>query len=414
MVEKFTFDKLTWAASAPPETTLTFAGDPRRNQARDYLRNAVVMAYEKNHIPELWPAIVVSRRVANSLSMINQNAYAAGIGGLTQDQIEARDEGDTVGSYYVYKIVNVLNNPLPYPMDACDPILLHYPDIQAASSINEAIPLGSFVKITYEDPDHLRGGIITEVGGTIEIGFGNREASLKALWLDAATSGLTNWDSRQTQQVVEWQGADTEGIPAGTELRNGEIPAEILETFQGAKLIKPAMADFKRLVAAYEARFPGQKLKGGGYRPYADQVAVRVVREEGDHCPQNKPRHAGGAGQYNKSCQFVGFAAVPGTSNHGWGAAVDLIGDRWRDRSHPTWTSAKLADPAKYGTPAPDNEYFRWMNQHGMDYNFVFGVRNEHWHIDWMNFSSKVTGNAHATRQTSWTTSTPIPKDAPT
>ena len=190
MVEKFTFDKLTWAAAAPSTSTSTFAGDPRRDAAKDYLRNAVTKAYQKNRLSKRWPAIVVSRRVANSLSMINQNVYAAGIGGLTTEQIQNRDTGDSVETYYIYKVVNVRNNPLPYPTDACDPILLHYPDIEAASSINEAIPLGSFVKLKYADPSNLRGGTIVEVGGTIEIGFGNQETSWKALWLDAAVSGM--------------------------------------------------------------------------------------------------------------------------------------------------------------------------------------------------------------------------------
>ena len=395
--EKFTFNDLKWEANAPAETTLTFAGDPRRDTARDYLRNAVVMAYEKNRIPQLWPCIVVSRRVANSLSIINQNVISAGIAGVTQTQRDNYDTDGTVATYYIYKVVNVLNNPLPYPFDACDPILLHYPDVQASSNITEDIPLGTFVKLTYEDPDHLKGGTIVELGGHIEIGFGDQEASLKDLWLDRASGGMTNWDSRETQLKIEWTATDTEGLPAGTELFNGEISDFLLDTYQGAKLIPPAMADYKKLVAAYEERFPGKKLMAFGYRTYQSQVDLRVIREEGDSCPENEGEPTNGAGAYDKNCKFVGIAATPGTSNHGWGAAVDLVGLEFRDAR-------------KNGT-APHSEEFRWINQYASEYNFVFGVPNEHWHLDWMPFSSKVTGLSRATAQQSWTTSTTINRE---
>jgi hypothetical protein len=178
---------------------------------------------------------------------------------------------------------------------------------------------------------------------------------------------------------------------------NGEISDFLLDTYQGAKLIPPAMADYKKLVAAYEERFPGKKLMAFGYRTYQSQVDVRVIREEGDRCPENKGEPTNGAGEYDKNCKFVGKAATPGTSNHGWGAAVDLVGLEFRD--------------ARNNGTAPHSEEFRWINQYASEYNFVFGVPNEHWHLDWMPFSSKVTGLSRATAQQSWTASTTINRE---
>ena len=171
----------------------------------------------------------------------------------------------------------------------------------------------------------------------------------------------------------------------GKILKNGQIEdTGLLETDSksGAQLLIPAMVDFKKLVVAYEAKFPGKTLKGSGYRTYASQISVR-----------NK-RHLNGAfvcgqGEHDASGKFVGMAATPGTSNHGWAAAFDV------DRSASGWTNGNEGD-------SPE---FQWINKFSKNFNFVFGVTNEHWHLDWMPFSRQVDGKIASTSQSSWVSS---------
>ena len=116
-------------------------------------------------------------------------------------------------------------------------------------------------------------------------------------------------------------------------------------------------------------------------------------RRAGDH-------HAGGDGsgnqQYNAAGEFVGFAAVPGTSNHGWAAAVDINRSDWPGHRFPGRNASNFIE----ANEAPAE--FRWLNRYASRWNFVFGVRNEHWHLDWMKFGQQVGGNP-ATGQTAWT-----------
>jgi hypothetical protein len=180
----------------------------------------------------------------------------------------------------------------------------------------------------------------------------------------------------------------------------GSERVNFLETdsASGAKLIPPAMEDFKKLAAAYKRKF-GKQLYGSGYRPYAGQVGVRMQRAAGDTPCQNHPqmkyqsRGTTGEGRGNMSgppCRKIGWAGIPGTSNHGWAAAVDI------DRSRSGWTKGMKGN-------SPE---FRWINKFSHKFNFVFGVGGEHWHIDWTPFGSNITkikGNVK-TVQKAWTT----------
>jgi hypothetical protein len=189
-------------------------------------------------------------------------------------------------------------------------------------------------------------------------------------WSNSAKVKETVW---QSTQYPKWN---------GTILRNGlleETGMLVSDPVSGAKLLPPAMEDFKRLAAAYAKKFPGKTLKGSGYRPYASQVYARTRRiTPGNPC---------GSGEVTAEGKFVGMAATPGTSNHGWGAAVDI------DRGGSGWTNGQ----------AGSSPEFQWVNKFSKNFNFVFGVRNEHWHLDWMLFSAQITGGVRKTAQTPWT-----------
>ena len=194
-------------------------------------------------------------------------------------------------------------------------------------------------------------------------------------WSDGAQTYTTTW---QSTDYPQWN---------GTILRNGlleETGMLVSDPVSGAKLVPPAMEDFKRLAAAYKQKFPDKTLRGSGYRPYASQVSVRMERvTPGNPC---------GSGEVNAAGKFVGKAATPGRSNHGWGAAVDLKRSDWE------YGNVK-------GKKAGTSKHFQWINKFSTNYNFVFGVTNEHWHLDWMPFTKQVTGwpGMRQTVQTSWT-----------
>ncbi|MBO1751298.1 M15 family metallopeptidase [Actinotalea sp. BY-33] len=127
---------------------------------------------------------------------------------------------------------------------------------------------------------------------------------------------------------------DEKGIPL--ELKqygNGKIPDEALSQIAGSghKLWSPAARSYEALQAA--AQRDGVTIgMTDSYRTYASQVDL-VQRK----------------GLYSQG----GLAAVPGTSDHGWGIAVDL----------------RLDAKAQ-----------AWMRANAKDYGFVEDVPREPWH----------------------------------
>jgi hypothetical protein len=131
-------------------------------------------------------------------------------------------------------------------------------------------------------------------------------------------------------------GASTAGFA------NGQIPVEVLCPLWGTSgqiLRADAAASFNALSRAYAETFGAPICVTDSYRNYASQVAVRAA----------KPT----------------LAAVPGTSNHGWGVAVDLC------------------DGVQvFGSPQHE-----WLAQHAMAYGWFHpswaqagGSKPEPWH----------------------------------
>ena len=191
--------------------------------------------------------------------------------------------------------------------------------------------------------------------------------------------GTCAWSNGVARLTVTWDSTEFQEYN-GKVLHNGSLEDSgmlVIDSKSGAKLIPPAMEDFLKLAAAYEAKFPGKILKSReGYRTYAGQVYQRMKRASS---PTSCDQYHKNQGKNLKA------AAVPGTSGHGWAAAVDLNRD--------DWTGGR-------GGRSPE---FRWLNKFSKDFNFVFGVEGEHWHIDWMPFSSHVKTLRKPTPQTSWT-----------
>jgi zinc D-Ala-D-Ala carboxypeptidase len=118
---------------------------------------------------------------------------------------------------------------------------------------------------------------------------------------------------------------------------NGTIPAGVLEPVGqgGHALYGPAAQRWKQAVA--DAKADGIDLRlTDSYRSYDEQVDL--VRRKG--------LYADG-----------GYAAVPGTSNHGWGLAIDV----------------DVTDAATAG----------WMRANAYRYGFVEAVPREPWHWEY-------------------------------
>jgi zinc D-Ala-D-Ala carboxypeptidase len=122
--------------------------------------------------------------------------------------------------------------------------------------------------------------------------------------------------------------------PALAPYGNGRIPADVLTPIaqSGHRLYAPAAAAWDRVVAA--AAQDGISLRiTDSYRSYEQQVDLAARK-----------------GLYRDG----GLAAVPGTSNHGWGLAVD----------------ADVTDPAT----------LEWLRRNGPRFGYVETVPREPWH----------------------------------
>ncbi len=124
------------------------------------------------------------------------------------------------------------------------------------------------------------------------------------------------------------------GVPrAYASYGNGHIPDAELRAIDGSnqRIWGPAAEQLNRLLA--DAKAAGVTIGiTDGYRSYDSQVKVAAEK-----------------GLYSQG----GLAAQPGTSQHGWGLAVDL---------------------------SLDANAQAWMRQHAKDYGFVENVPREPWH----------------------------------
>jgi D-alanyl-D-alanine carboxypeptidase len=166
-------------------------------------------------------------------------------------------------------------------------------------------------------------------------------------WSTSTTStSTTGWPTYTGLPATGTTGASVGQVggygrmPLPTELQiyaNGQLPESILTPIgQGShRLWGPAAESWKDAVAAAAA--DGIELKiTDSYRSYAEQVDLA----------QRKGLYENG-----------GLAAVPGTSNHGWGLAVDV----------------DITDPATLD----------WIRANGYRFGFVEAVRREPWHWEY-------------------------------
>jgi hypothetical protein len=153
---------------------------------------------------------------------------------------------------------------------------------------------------------------------------------------------------------------------------NGQLPASLLtDVVGGGKLHHLCARAWKALVAdAWESvKLPLTYTYGGTYRSYAQQETLFRSRYD----PSGT---GGGCKTWNgvrwcKKSSRLATAAVPGTSNHGWGLAVDSAWDK--DLSNGIGPNDAAAITSHPG--------WQWLLANAERYGFSWELQSEPWHL---------------------------------
>jgi LAS superfamily LD-carboxypeptidase LdcB len=144
---------------------------------------------------------------------------------------------------------------------------------------------------------------------------------------------------------------------------NGKLPAGVLKKcgIGNFLLVDPASRACRALVAAAEAR--GFQVRATGtYRTYLQQEALFRSRYTLEVLKGRPTKRWNGETWYQ--LPKTAMAAVPGTSNHGWGLAVDFAEEL-------------------NGTPQPESvspKFVRWLIKNAATYGFSAELQSEPWH----------------------------------
>lgn len=152
---------------------------------------------------------------------------------------------------------------------------------------------------------------------------------------------------------------------------NGKLPQSILSTTPGLAggpgvvLVLPAARAWRALAAA--ALKVGHTLKAtsvaDSYRSYQRQESLFRARYRTRRI-DGQPR-AYWQGQWWWLLPGYAQAAVPGTSNHGWGLAVDVGEEHDGDQSAESLDATTLA----------------WLTTHADDFGWSWELQSEPWHV---------------------------------
>lgn len=194
-------------------------------------------------------------------------------------------------------------------------------------------------------------------------------ASISATTINNTTSitrdsvSYTNVNLAQTEVTINknFRGRGNAARLYDKNYRNGRIPSKYLRTVNGVTLYKDASDAFELMRQA--AQNDGITLTvNDSYRNIQRQSSI--LSEKGYYsglAPFGTPP---GTARYDK-----GLATTPGTSNHGWGLAVDIANTR--DNS-PT---------------------YRWLQQNAGRFGFEKTIRDEPWHWEYVRFIAENTIN---------------------
>jgi hypothetical protein len=275
-------------------------------------------------------------------------------------------------SYYVYKVfIAELDGfkklPTKFSGDADENLINICRDAVSPMGKNWGfLDYGTPVEVVFDNQEKSNLAAIITVHHDRRIPLGGEEKSKKLF----ATAGQRRKIRRSPKSTVGGQSSRKSiYIPTQEVVANADLPADILKkvTINGdtITILQDMEEDLMALITKYEEVFPGKRFRvSNSYRDYDTQKDLY-------DCWQREQ-----AGEDN-DCNL---AAAPGTSRHGWGAAVDL-------RSKPMFGAGS------YDTKTQSLQ-FRWLNRYGENYKFIFNVKGEAWHMGWTGTSAVLRGVA--------------------
>lgn len=147
-------------------------------------------------------------------------------------------------------------------------------------------------------------------------------------------------------------------------MSNGQLPGNVLDPCGIGTLEMEREAARAMRALMKKAWREGVRLWATGtYRSFAGQVAL--FKRRYDHTPRNT-RKEWWRGEWWYLKPKVAGAAVPGTSKHGWGLAVDFARKT---------TAGKVV--------SLDKKCLDWLAKNGPSFGFWNTVKSENWHWCW-------------------------------
>jgi hypothetical protein len=271
----------------------------------------------------------------------------------------------------------------------------------AANPVMGAIPPGTYVEVEFADINYLTNPRIVRIGEKIfdissvaKAPSGN-EFKLASYGAPSTVGRRRQGGSNSAKDAPSKSSRAAKGpvtyAPTGEKVDNAKLPNHIRKeiVIHGTKIsiLKDMETDLRNLIQKYESVFandPGEKrfLVNNSYRTYEQQNGLYK-----QNCYDGNYRARTGQGTVgNRKAKCTPLTARPGTSHHGWAAAVDLQSTSMLDTS----SKSKKIKTVKY----------RWLNRYARDYNFIFNVSGEAWHMGWMRVGEFLKGVTY--RKNSW------------
>ena len=291
-----------------------------------------------------------------------------------QRSMTSFNKGSATGPHYVYKIfLAELDCFKKLPIILTGPkaeenLINILRDATAPMGKNWGpLDYGTPVKVVFHNQEKGKMGTIVNVHYNRRIPLQGEDSAAGLFKNVAVAQSSYGGNYTQTTTVGGAGSRSAVYIPTGETVQNAQMPSHILidVNINGTtiKILKDMEADLMGLKKKYEEAFPGSKFRvSNSYRDYATQKRLY-------DCWRRKQ------GGENNDCNL---AAAPGTSRHGWGAAVDL-------------DSTSMFGAGSYATKTKTLK-FRWLNRYGEDYNFIFNVNTEAWHMGWTGTSKVLRG----------------------
>ena len=241
----------------------------------------------------------------------------------------------------------------------------------------KTIAPGTYVKIRFQNYEKLKNPQIIAIGKKVLnlSGALQKKGSLKSKFSKRKPTAVVGNPLQAKYKGANRDFQDVTVKNGYIEEEHSGLLTEYSRNGRTVTILADMETDLDNFAAAFEKKFSERKFyMGNSYRRYGTKTE-NGTQAYFYECYQQKKRGEA------SPCNNGNLAARPGTSNHGWGAAVDLQATR------------------TFGAAGTNNDRFRWLNANAGTYNFVFNVRGEKWHITWTKIPTVLTGVSMKTKE---------------